>query len=106
MFKNNFKNKITQYNWNVKTYPGKLLLHIINFDVHNGCCVSRSIMIAADLTVRVYIKYNELYQKELNWILNYDQKLGRWSQLDNLIYHYNSNEHVEEEVSVVDMISR
>ncbi|VEN45422.1 unnamed protein product [Callosobruchus maculatus] len=102
----NFKNKIPLHNWDIKACSDKLLFYGLNFDIHNGCSVIRTLMIASDLTVRVYIKNNELYEKQLNWILNLDHKLERWSQLENLISHYNTVEDFEVEVTVVDMISR
>ena len=87
--------------WNVKILTSKVLFYKLNSDA-DIVSIENQISINTDLTVKIFAKGNELPSelpfKELKWILNFDMKLNRWSQVQNLLdrfkctYYYASSE--------------
>ncbi|XP_050315878.1 THAP domain-containing protein 1-like [Anthonomus grandis grandis] len=92
----NFQDLISNYSqkivisdlWNVKIV-GDTKLYFYTLNLNDPCItIINQISIDSDLHVKVFLKNNELSQNNLKWILPFELKLSRWSQLENLLTRY------------------
>lgn len=102
---NNFKTKLEIQSWEAKivTKNNSRKLYFYNLDIDQYVTVMATIAIEDNLMVKVYLKDNQLAYNDLKWILPWDVKLQRWSQLSNLLSRYKTNT-VNKEVNVIEML--
>ncbi|CAH1112316.1 unnamed protein product [Psylliodes chrysocephalus] len=84
--------KVILNNWNVKILPERVYFYMLNIstpDCSDECPkIISSISVGMDLTVSVFTNDVQLSPRDLKWILPHECKLGRWSQLQNLLSRY------------------
>jgi hypothetical protein len=66
--------------------------------------IVNQVTVDSNMKVKVFFKNNELAYNDLKWILTFEMKLSRWSQLENILSRYKflhceSNESVTIKVS-------
>uniref|UniRef100_A0A6P7GTB0 Uncharacterized protein LOC114346153 n=1 Tax=Diabrotica virgifera virgifera TaxID=50390 RepID=A0A6P7GTB0_DIAVI len=83
--------KIELKKWQIKVVEERICFYLLNIDSHcSDKCIKviSNINITKELLVSVYMKDIQLSPQDLKWILPFDCKLSRWSQLENMLSRY------------------
>ena len=104
VLQNGFINKLAdtlQNKWKYVLLDGSCLV-FYTVDIESDCApsIDISVKISPDMTLKVYIKNEKVGSKQLKWII--ENRLERWSQLENLLSHYNNNSDQSESISSSD----
>jgi len=103
--KANFHTKICLFSWEVKVMENKFFFYLLNID--KCLSVNSTVIVDTDLHVKIFLKETELSPNKLKWVLPWDLKLQRWSQLENILSHYKANNVNSEELfTIQDLLRR
>ncbi|XP_044766292.1 uncharacterized protein LOC123322410 [Coccinella septempunctata] len=89
---NDYSNKLDIANWIVYKTENKLYFYQLTVQENQESLVFKSqILIDEKMVVQVFLGRNKLCFNDLRWILPFDMKLNRWSQLENILSRYKEN---------------
>lgn len=82
--------------WTIKVKKdSKIYFYILNL-TEDLISIVNQISVDINMVVKVFVNNTELTFKDLNWILPFDLKLTRWSQLENLLVRYKDEINIDQ----------
>ncbi|XP_045482104.1 uncharacterized protein LOC123686148 [Harmonia axyridis] len=89
---NEYSNKLELVNWIVHKAENKIYFYQLKVQENqDSLLLETQISINENMVVQVFLGKNKLNFNDLKWILPFDLKLSRWSQLENILARYKEN---------------
>lgn len=102
--KNDYTHKVNLFSWESKISEKGIYFYTLNEE--NFLSIENSIHIDYNLNVHIFLKSSKLSYSDLKWILPFDLKLSRWSQLSNMLSRYKSISNEPKQLNINDLLNK